>query len=217
MYIPKLHEQPDLGILHDLIRAHPLGTWVTQADGELIVNHVPFVLDSSQGTHGTLRCHVARANSVWRSFSKTDQSIVVFQGPDAYISPSWYPSKTLHGKVVPTWNYTAVHVHGIPAIIEDGPRLLRHLIELTNSQEHGRETAWRVSDAPAEFIAQMCEHIVGIEIPIAKILGKWKVSQNRSASDRMGAAAGLRAAGSCSSAQIADWIDTPNATPGHAR
>ena len=192
MYIPKLHEQSDLAALHALVRSHPLGTWATQGDGELIVNHVPFVLDQSRGPYGLLRCHVARANNVWQSFSRTIPSVVVFHGPNAYVSPSWYPSKQADGRVVPTWNYTVVHAHGIPAIVDAPARLIEHLTELTASQESSQSVPWRLSDAPAEFIEQMSRHIVGIEIPILRIFGKWKVSQNRSASDRLGVVAALR-------------------------
>jgi transcriptional regulator len=207
MYIPKLHEESDLRVLHELVRSHPLGTWATQGDGELIVNHVPFVLDQARGPYGLLRCHVARANSVWQSFSKTVASVVVFHGPSAYVSPSWYPSKQAHGKVVPTWNYVVVHAHGIPAIIEEPARLIEHLNELTASQEIRQAIPWRVSDAPGEFIAQMSRQIVGIEIPIARIFGKWKVSQNRSSSDRAGVVAGLRGNHDEQSQEIAALVD----------
>ena len=206
MYIPKLHEESDLGVLQALIRAHPLGTWATQGDGELIVNHVPFVLDPSSGPYGLLRCHVARANSVWQLFSKTVPSVVVFHGPNAYVSPSWYPSKQAHGKVVPTWNYAVVHAHGIPAVVEDPTRLLEHLTQLTASQEGSRSVPWKPSDAPAAFIEQMSKQVVGIEIPIATILGKWKVSQNRSSLDRAGVVAGLRANIDQSSQEMAELV-----------
>jgi transcriptional regulator len=207
MYIPKLHEESDLRVLHALVRSHPLGTWATQGDGELIVNHVPFVLDQSNGPYGLLRCHVARANTVWQSFSTTVPSVVVFHGPNAYVSPSWYPSKQAHGKVVPTWNYVVVHAHGIPAIIEERAQLIAHLAELTASQENSQAVPWRVSDAPGEFIEEMSRHIVGIEIPILRILGKWKVSQNRSAADRIGVAAGLRRNNDEPSQEMADLVD----------
>jgi transcriptional regulator len=207
MYIPKLHEESDLRVLQALVRSHPLGTWVTQGDGELIVNHVPFVLDPSRGPCGLLRCHVARANSVWQSFSKTVPSVIVFHGPDAYVSPAWYPSKQVHGKVVPTWNYAVVHAHGIPSVIEDPAQLLEHLSELTASQEASRPVPWRPADAPAAFIEQMSGHIVGIEIPISTLLGKWKVSQNRSAADRAGVVAALRANIDPSSQEMADLVE----------
>jgi transcriptional regulator len=207
MYIPKLHEETDLGVLHALMRAHPLGTWATQGDGEIIVNHVPFVLDPSRGPYGLLRCHVARANGAWQLFSKTVPSVVVFHGPNAYVSPSWYPSKQDDGRVVPTWNYTVVHAHGIPAIVEDQAQLIRHLTELTASHEENQAVPWQLADAPAAFIEQMSRHIVGIEIPISRIFGKWKVSQNRSSADRVGVVAGLRGNNDKPSREIADLVD----------
>jgi transcriptional regulator len=203
MYIPKLHEVSDLRVLHALVRAHPLGTWATQGDGELIVNHVPFLLDHSQGPYGLLRCHVARANSVWQLFSKTVPSVVVFHGPNAYVSPSWYPSR--HGTVVPTWNYTVVHAHGIPAIVEEQSRLIEHLTELTASQESSQADPWRLSDAPAEFIEQMSRQVVAIEIPISMMFGKWKVGQNRAPTDRGDVAAALR--GKNDEQELANLVD----------
>jgi transcriptional regulator len=207
MYIPKLHEETDVSLLHGLMRSHPLATWATQGDGELIVNHVPFVLDAAHGPYGLLRCHVARANSVWQLFSKTIASVVIFHGPNAYVSPSWYPSKQEHGKVVPTWNYTVVHAYGIPTIVEDQTQLIRHLTELTTSQEQHQAVPWQVTDAPAEFIEQMSRHIVGIEMPITRLFGKWKVSQNRAAADRLGVVTGLRGKDDKPSQQIADLVD----------
>ena len=118
MYVPQYHEESDISVLHALIRAQPLGTWVTHSDGELLANHIPFLLDSSRGAHGTLIGHVARANPAWQSFSKTVNSVVAFQGPQTYITPSWYPSKHAHGKAVPTWNYAVVHAHGEATIVE---------------------------------------------------------------------------------------------------
>lgn len=207
MYLPKLHEESDLRVLHALMRAHPLGTWATCGDGELIVNHVPFLLDPSRGPYGLLRCHVARANSVWQLFSKTVASVVVFHGPAAYVSPAWYPSRQVHGKVVPTWNYAVVHAHGIPAVVEGRAQLLEHLTELTASQESSQAAPWRLSDAPGEFIEQMSRHVVGIEIPILRIFGKWKVSQNRSSTDRVGVVAGLRRKNDAQSQAMADLVD----------
>jgi transcriptional regulator len=191
MYIPKHHEQTDRTTLHDLIRAHPLGAWVTLCNGELVINHVPFLLLADRGEHGTLVCHVARANPVWHSFSTSQRSIVSFQGADAYITPSWYPSKHAHGKAVPTWNYTVVHAHGTPRAIEDREWLLAHVTQLTNANERGQAVPWQVSDAPGDYIERLLEMIVGIEIPIDALVGKWKVSQNRPDPDKRGVAAGL--------------------------
>jgi transcriptional regulator len=207
MYVPKQHEETDTSVLHSLIHAHPLGTWATQGDGELIVNHVPFLLDSSRGEYGTLKGHVARANGVWQSFSKTVPSVVVFQGAECYITPSWYPSKHAHGKAVPTWNYVVVHAHGLPVVIEDKAWLLEHLNELTDAHETDQALPWKVSDAPAEFTDRLIELIVGIEIPIAKLVGKWKVNQNRSDSDKLGVVAGLLAKGNPQSREMANLVN----------
>lgn len=207
MYIPKHHEETDLGVLHALIGAHPLGTWVTQGDGELIANHVPFLLDPTRGERGTLVAHVARANPVWRSFSATVPSLIAFQGAECYITPSWYPSKRAHGKTVPTWNYAVVHAHGLPRAIEDADWLLRHVNSLTNTHEAKREAPWKVADAPREFVDKMLEAIVGIEIPIARLVGKWKVSQNRPAADKAGVVAGLNERGDADSREMAALVE----------
>jgi transcriptional regulator len=207
MYIPKLHEETDLRVLHSLMRAHPLGSWATLGDGEIIMNHLPFVLDPSRGAFGTLRCHVAKANSVWQKFSRTLPSLIAFHGAQTYISPSWYPSKQAHGKVVPTWNYVVVHAHALPFVIEERALVLEHLTELTAAQEAGQPVPWQVADAPADFIEQMSQHIVAIEMPIARIFGKWKVSQNRSPSDRQGVVAGLQRQADPRSLEMAALID----------
>ena len=206
MYIPQHFEERDLAVLHALIRAHPLGTWVTQVNDRLEVNHLPFVLDETRGQFGTLVGHVSRANAVWKAASSGVESVVVFQGPQRYITPSWYPAKHEHGRVVPTWNYAVVHAHGIPRAVEDRAWLLRHVAELTSVHESGRDAPWHVSDAPAEFIEGLVKGIVGIEIPIARLVGKWKVSQNRSVPDRLGVAEGLEAAGDTESHQMAQLV-----------
>jgi transcriptional regulator len=203
MYMPQHFEERDLGVLHALIRSHPLSTWVTQADGELLVNHVPFLLDPAQGEFGTLVGHVARANPMWQKASK---SIVIFQGPQTYISPSWYPTKHAHGKVVPTWNYAVVHVHGTPRAIEDKEWLLKHVTKLSDTHESSRAVPWSVSDAPADFIQQMLKAIVGIQIPIAKVVGKWKTSQNRVLPDKLGTIAGLTERGDANAKEMAALV-----------
>jgi transcriptional regulator len=193
MYIPKHFAETDVSVLHALIKSHPLATWVTQAEGELVANHIPFLLDPAQGELGTLVGHVARANPVWQTFPKTVNSLLVFQGAEAYITPSWYPSKQAHGKAVPTWNYAVVHAHGMPRIVEDRDWLLQHVSQLTNTHEANQPLPWKVADAPLDYIERMLEAIVGIEIPIAKLIGKWKVSQNRPEADKQGVIEGLGA------------------------
>jgi transcriptional regulator len=191
MYVPRVLVETDLAVLHGLIRAHPLGMWVTQAGGELIGNHIPFLVDAERGPYGTLVGHVAHANPVWESFSSTVASLVAFRGAETYITPSWYPSKKVHGRVVPTWNYAVVHASGIPRAIHDREWLLRLVTRLTDVQEASRAEPWKVSDAPAEHVNRLLERIVGIEIPIDRIVGKWKTNQTSQEGDKRGVIAGL--------------------------
>lgn len=206
MYLPEHFAETDPRVLHALIDAHPLGAWVTLGEGGLLVNHIPFLLDADRGPHGTLVGHVARANPVWRSFSSNVESVVVFQGAETYVTPSWYPSKRAHGKVVPTWNYAVVHAHGIPRAVDDPAWLLQLVTRLTERHEAGRPLPWKVSDAPADYTARLLESIVGIEIPIARLVGKWKVSQNRPAGDRLGVADGLLERGDAAAAEMAALV-----------
>jgi transcriptional regulator len=206
MYIPKHFAETDVSVLHALIKSHPLATWVTQAEGELVANHIPFLLDPAQGELGTLVGHVARANPVWQTFPKTVNSLLVFQGAEAYITPSWYPSKQAHGKAVPTWNYAVVHAHGMPRIVEDRDWLLQHVSHLTNTHEANQPLPWKVADAPQDYIERMLEAIVGIEIPIAKLIGKWKVSQNRPEADKQGVIEGLGAQGNAGALDMAALV-----------
>lgn len=206
MYLPGHHEERDPAVLHALIRAHPLGTWSTLGESGIIMNHLPFVLDPDRGRHGTLMCHVSRTNPVWNSFSGSVESVIAFHGAEAYISPSWYAGKTVHGKVVPTWNYAVVHAHGMPALIDES-RLSGHLAQLTDAHEAGRPAPWSISDAPADFIRQLSRQIVGIEIPLSRIVGKWKISQNRSREDRAGVVAGLLGNDDPGSREMAALID----------
>lgn len=192
MYIPAHNAEHDIATMHDLIRDRPLGTWVTAGEGGLVANHIPFLIDSGRGKFGTLIGHVARANPVWKSPAP---SLVVFQGPQTYITPAWYPSKQSDPKTVPTWNYTVVHAHGTPRAIENADWLLRHVTHLVNTHEANQPHPWKVTDAPHEYIDAMLRGIVGIEIPIERLTGKWKVSQNRTGEDKQGVTAGLAALG----------------------
>jgi transcriptional regulator len=207
MYIPSHFEEPDLGVLHALMQSHPLGAWVTTTDEGLLVNHIPFLLDPSRGPFGTLYGHVARANPVWSAFSRQTESVVIFQGPQGYITPSWYPSKQAHGKVVPTWNYAVVHAHGMPRVIDDADWLLRHVTAATERHEATHGSTWKVSDAPADYIDGMLKAIVGIEIPVARLFGKWKTSQNRPQADQLGVIAGLMERGDTGSQAMAAMVD----------
>jgi transcriptional regulator len=203
MYLPKQHEVTDLRRLHDLIQAHPFATWVTLDEGRLVANHLPFLLETS-GERGTLIGHVARANPVWRSTGTP--SLVIFQGAQGYITPSWYPAKAEHGRVVPTWNYTVVHARGVARPIEDRGWLRRHVSRLVDVHEAAEATPWKVSDAPGDYIDAMLKAIVGIEIPIDGLVGTWKVSQNRSLADRRGVSRGLTARRGEESADMARLV-----------
>ena len=179
-------------VLHGLIRAQPLGAIVTLGAGGLEANHMPFHLDATQAPHGLLRAHFPKGNQALRNHDSNTEALVIFQGAQTYITPSWYPSKHAHGQAVPTWNYTVVHAYGTPVFIDDRDWLLAHVTELTQTHEAGQKLPWQVSDAPADYIDKMLTQIVGVEIRITRLLGKWKVSQNRPPADRLGVAAGLR-------------------------
>jgi transcriptional regulator len=206
MYQPTHFREDRLDVQHALVRAHPLGLLIsTGADG-LVANLIPFVIDATAGEHGTLKCHVARANGQWKTLQDRADCLVVFQGAEHYITPSWYASKKEHGKVVPTWNYATVHCWGT-AIIRDDPIWVRDQIEaLTRQHEGPREAPWAVDDAPEPFIAAQMRGIVGIEIPITRIEGKWKVSQNRPEQDRAGVHVGLGQEGDPNAAPMADMV-----------
>lgn len=185
MYLPKHFVEDRTELLHETIRRHPLGTLITLVNGDLVADEIPFVLDTSAGPLGTLRAHVARANPLWSQHDSAVKVLVVFRGPQAYISPSWYATKAEHGKVVPTWNYIAVQASG-KLQAQDGNTAWLHaqLDAVTASQEQRLPHPWRVSDAPTDYIAQTMRAIVGIEIPIDQLTGKWKVSQNQPAANR---------------------------------
>jgi len=186
MYTPKQFEETRVDVLHNLIRAHPLGALVTVTANGLDANHIPFEIDPEPAPFGTLRGHVARANPVWRDPGA--QALAIFQGVNTYISPSWYPTKQETGKVVPTWNYAVVHAHGTLRVIDDKNWVRAFVERLTNRHESDRPNRWHVTDAPADYIDGLLETIVGLEMPIARLVGKWKVSQNRPERDRQAAA-----------------------------
>jgi transcriptional regulator len=206
MYQPQHFKEERLPVLHQLIRDHPLGTLVTMEAGALNANHVPFAIDPARGPLGTLCAHVARSNSVWKDFQRDIEALVVFQGPDAYISPSLYPGKKEHGKVVPTWNYAVVHAVGPLVIRDDKEWLHAFLQQITDRHEAARAAPWKVDDAPADYVQTMMGAIVGIEIPLTKLEGKWKVSQNRPAADRASVAAGLTAGNREGERAMADLV-----------
>ena len=192
MYIRQDHRLEEVKAMHALMDDHALGAWVVNSAEGLVANHVPLLLDRSRGPHGTLVGHVARANPVWRALNPDTPSIVMFQGPQSYITPNWYPGKAEHGKVVPTWDYAVVHAHGVARAIEDPAWLLDMLERLTNAFEAAQPAPWQVKDAPADYIDKLLRAIVGIEIPIARLEGKLKASQDEAVRDRLGTVEGLR-------------------------
>ncbi len=202
MYQPQHFREDDPAVQHRLIRAHPLGLLVTAGAVGLEANLIPFVLDAPEGGATMLRGHLARPNGQWRDFETGVEALVVFQGPEAYITPSWYAAKAESGKVVPTWNYVVVQVHGTVRAIEDAAWLRQQIEDLTRSQEGPRAAPWAVSDAPAPYIEAQIRGIVGVEITVSRIEGKWKASQNRPAQDHAGIVAGLADAGAADMAAL---------------
>jgi transcriptional regulator len=212
MYQPPLFREDRIEVQHELIRAHPLGLLITAGAGGLMANPIPFLIDAGASERGTLRAHFARANPQGSELAASAECLVVFQGPQEYVTPSWYATKRETGKVVPTWNYVTVHAWGRPRLIEDAAWLRRQLDDLTRSQEGLRSVPWAVDDAPAPFIAGQIKGIIGVEIPISRIEGKWKVSQNRPEADRAGVVADFREqskAGGAMAALVAERGGTP--------
>jgi len=194
MYLPKHFEETRVEVMHALMAAHPLGLLVSTGAGGLQANSIPFMVDATPAPNGKLIAHVARANPLWREADGAPV-LVVFQGPQAYVSPSGYASKAEHGKVVPTWNYVMVQARGRLRAIDDAAYLHALVSRLTATHEAGRDTPWAVDDAPRDYIDATLKAIVGLEIEIEALAGKWKVSQNRPAADRAGVVEGLRGGG----------------------
>lgn len=191
MYLPSHFEETRVDVLHAAIRARPLGLLITLAEAGLQANPIPFLIDAGPTPSGTLRGHVARANPLWRETRAEVNALIVFQGPQAYVSPSMYATKAATGKVVPTWNYVTVQARGRLRSIDDA-KWVRSLVErLTQTHEATRAVPWAMSDAPGDYIETMLRAIVGIEIELTTLHGKWKVTQNRDAADRQGVAYGL--------------------------
>jgi transcriptional regulator len=207
MYLPSHFEERDPERLRRFIREHPLGTLVTLTPTGLDANHIPFLLlADSTGAAATLHGHISRANPLWRDLGPDSQALVIFHGPDSYVSPSWYPSRRETAKVVPTWNYAVAHAHGTLRVIEDVVWLRSHVEALTQEHEGAREMPWAVADAPADFVDRLLGGIIGIEISVTRLAGKWKVSQNRSAADRAGVVEGLEREGSKSGMEMAALV-----------
>lgn len=206
MYIPKQFEEPRIEVMHDLMREHPLATLVTLSSGGLNANHIPFLLSTEPAPYGTLQGHVARANPVWTDFKKDVEVLAIFHGPQAYITPSWYATRRETGKVVPTWNYITVHAYGSLRVVDDPAWLRSQLAVLTSHNEAAFAEPWNITDAPQDLTDKLIGAIVGIEIVITRLLGKWKVSQNQPARNRASVIAGLEAAGTDQALDMAEAI-----------
>lgn len=204
MYRPPAFREDSLEAQHALIRERPLGLLVTTGSLGLLADPAPFVLDERAGEFGTLRVHLSRANAQYRALAEAEECLVVFQGPEAYITPTWYETKRETGKVVPTWNYVAVHAWGKPQVVEDAAWLRAQIDALTELMEGRRPKPWAVSDAPGAFVDAQLKGIFGVEIPIARIEGKWKASQNQPEKNRLGVIEGLRSEGAAPMADIVE-------------
>ncbi|UUD64710.1 FMN-binding negative transcriptional regulator [Pseudomonas seleniipraecipitans] len=191
MYLPLAFRQTDLPALHREIGNCRLATLVSHGENGLQASHLPLLLRPEEGRYGTLYGHLARANPHWQVLAEGTEALVMFNGPDAYVSPSWYPAKAEHGKVVPTWNYIAVHAYGRAEVFDDAERLRSLLAGLTERHEGPRPQPWAVDDAPQDYIAGMLRAVVGFALPIERLEGKWKLGQNRSEADRRGVHDGL--------------------------
>jgi transcriptional regulator len=205
MYTPPAFREDDPAEIRRIIREARLATLVTATAEGLVATPLPLILDESAGGHGVLLGHVVRANPQW-TLPPIGEAMVIFSGPDAYITPNWYAAKREHGKVVPTWNYVAVHVYGTVEFFDDEVRLREAVTRLTNLYEQSRPAPWAVNDAPEDFVRSQLKGIVGVRLPIARIEGKRKMSQNRSDADRAGVAVGLAESERESDRSVADLI-----------
>lgn len=205
MYTPSHFEEFRESALHALMRAHPLAALVTQTSVGIDAEHIPLLVLKSSEANTVLHGHVARANPFWQEVGDGSEILAIFQGSNRYISPKWYPSKQQHGKVVPTWNYLVVHARGKIQWNQDPVWLRKHLESATETHEDS-DQPWQVSDAPTDFVERMLSAIIGFEILISDLKGKWKLSQNRSKEDRLGVIAGLKNQSSASAAEMLRWM-----------
>jgi transcriptional regulator len=206
LYLPAYFEESRTEVLHALMRARPLATLVTLCSSGLVANHIPVETRSEPPPHGSLRGHIARANPLWKDYLADSEALLIFQGPQAYISPSFYPSKQETGEVVPTWNYAVVHAHGTLRFVQDAEWLHALVVRLTDAHEASRRAPWKVGDAPLPYINKMLSLIVGFEFSIARLTGKWKISQNHPAANRQGVVKGLRETAGADGGEIADML-----------
>ncbi|MEI9981598.1 MAG: FMN-binding negative transcriptional regulator [Edaphobacter sp.] len=206
MYIPNANKEDRVPILHQFMQDQPFASLITLGASGLFASHIPMVLEQN-GSMGQLKCHISRANTQWRDLIPTVQALAIFAGPQHYITPTWYPEKQETAKVVPTWNYVVVHAYGHLKVIQDQEWLRSHLASLTNQHEAGFPVPWKIEDAPSDYIASQIKGIIGLEMAIERLEGKWKVSQNRSECDRAGVAEGLAELNTTESLRMKDLVE----------
>lgn len=206
MYVQSIFEETRLEALHGLMHDYPMASLVVLTPDGLEANNVPFEIDTAPGPFGTLRCHVAKTNPFWNDHSPDVEALVIFQGPNAYISPRWYVNGQKSGKVLPGWNYAVVHAYGTLRVVDDETWLLKHLGELARRNETGRRNPWQLQEAPAEFVRQAASAIIGLEITVTRLVGKWHVSQHRTAADRESVSVALLQENRESAAAVAELI-----------
>jgi transcriptional regulator len=206
MYVPALYKEDRVAVIHDAIRKYGFGTLVTASEQELEASHLPMLIDPEPAPFGTVLGHVARANPQWRRVKPGIEALAIFLGPNTYITPSWYPTKRQTGKVVPTWNYLAIHAYGTLSFFDDRDELRAHVSKMTDTHEAPREAPWAVSDAPDAFVAGMLGAIVGFKLRITRLEGKWKMSQNRPAQDVAGVLEGLKGEPGEADKAVADMV-----------
>jgi transcriptional regulator len=205
MYQPDHHRVDDLALMHALMRARPFVALVSGGAEGLYATHLPTVLKDN-GQYGVVEFHLARANPHWKYLAEGNEALMIFQGPEGYITPNWYPSKAEHTKVVPTWNYAVVHAYGRPEVMQDTDWIRHHVAELTAQQERNEAQPWAVTDAPESFIEAMLRGIIGFRLAITRLEGKWKMSQNRDMKDREGVVGGLRKRGAGDDLEMAEIV-----------
>jgi transcriptional regulator len=210
MYIPRANQETRIPVIHKLMEDQPFASLITMGAMGLYASHIPMVLERDGTGSGCLKCHLSRANQQWRDFTPEVEALAIFSGPQHYITPSWYPEKQESGKVVPTWNYAVVHAYGHLRVIEDTDWLMAHLESLVTIHEAELPAPWKIEDAPAEYIASQVKGIVGLEMVIKRLEGKWKVSQNRSEQDRAGVAKGLAELDTTESLAMKALVDERN-------
>ncbi len=206
MFLPGVFREDRPEIQYQLMREHCLGALTAVTDDGIEVDHLPFLIPQPYDKIPVLQTHVSRRNTIWERLNPDREVVVVFQGPEHYISPTWYPGSKTHGKVAPSWNYMVVHAYGMVRVQENQDWLMRHLHELTEQQEAQRSGPWKMTDSPEGYAEHLSQQVVGIEISVSRMPGKWQVSQHRSIPDRMGVINGLRAENSSSALTIADLI-----------